>query len=64
MNFNIKKFKNNILFFVICAVLIVFLSLLSFLADRSASYLDEEDLGDGDVNIGKLVLNEIMKKYK
>ena len=64
MNFNIKKFKNNILFFVICAVLIVFLSLLSFLADRSASYLDEEDLGDGDVNIGKLVLNEIMTNNK
>ena len=64
MNFNIKKFKNNILFFVICAVLIVFLSLLSFLADRSASYLDEEDLGDGDVNIGKLVINEIMTNNK
>ena len=34
------------------------------MADRSASYLDEEDLGDGDVNIGKLVINEIMTNNK
>ena len=64
MDFDIKKFKNNILFFVICIVVIVFLSLLSFLAGQNSNYYDKEDLPDADININKLVINEIMTSNK
>ena len=59
MRFNIKKFKNNILFFVICIVLILLLVIISALTDGGVT-LDEEELVSGDVNIGKLVINEVM----
>ena len=64
MEFNIKKFKSNILFFVISIVLIVVLSLLSFFASKSNSYYDKKDLNDSDIDINKLVLNEIMTSNK
>ena len=64
MNFNIKKFKNNILFFIVCISLIVVLSLLSFLADKSAKKLDKTELSDADIEVKSLVLNEIMTSNK
>ena len=64
MDFNIKKFKSNILFFVICSVLIVFLSLLTLLFEKKGSYMDEKDLNESDINIHKLVINEIMTSNK
>ena len=64
MKFNIKKFKNNITFFIVCALLVVVLSLLSFIADKSANSMDKKDLDDKDINIRKLVLNEIMSSNK
>lgn len=64
MEFNIKKFRNNILFFVICVVLIVCLSLLSLLGDSADSYYDKKDLNENEINISKLVLNEVMTSNK
>ena len=64
MKFDIKKFKSNISFFGICALLIVVLSLLSLLTNKNSSYLDEKDLSDDDININKLVINEIMTSNK
>ena len=64
MNFNIKKFKNNILFFIVCISLLVVLSLLSFLADRSTKKLDKTELSDADIEVKSLVLNEIMTSNK
>ena len=64
MEFNIKKFKSNITFFMICGLLIVVLSLLSLLTNKNSSYLDEKDLSDDDININKLVINEIMTSNK
>ena len=64
MDFNIKKFKSNILFFIICGLLIVVLSLLSLLFERKGSYMDEKDLNESEINIHKLVINEIMTSNK
>lgn len=64
MEFNIKKFKSNILFFVISIVLLVVLSLISFGVDKKTSKLEKKDLGSGDININKLVINEIMTSNK
>ena len=64
MKFNIKKFKINILFFVISIGLIVALSLLSLLGGNEKSYYDKKDLDDKDININDLVLNEIMSSNK
>ena len=64
MKFNIKKFKNNIMFFMICILLVVVLSLLSFFAQKSANTLDKKDLSDKDININKLVINEVMSSNK
>lgn len=64
MEFNTKKFKSNISFFVICIALIVVLSLLTLLGEKNARYYDEADLTDNDVTIKKLVLNEIMSSNK
>ena len=64
MKFNVKKFKNNMMFFAVAIGLLVVLSLLSFLTDRKGSTLDKTDLVDGDIDINKLVLNEIMTSNK
>ena len=64
MEFNIKKFKSNILFFIVCGGLVVVLSLLTLLIDKNARYYDEAELDDKDVNIKKLVINEIMTSNK
>ena len=64
MKFNIKKFKNNILFFIISLSVIIVLLLLSFVVEKKANKLDKKDLNDKDINISKLVLNEIMSSNK
>ena len=64
MKFNIKKFKSNILFFAISAIVLVIVSLLSFGIDKKTNVYDKKDLSDGDVNINKLVINEIMTSNK
>ena len=64
MKFDIKKFKSNISFFGICALLIVVLSLLSLLVDKKYNYYDKKDLNDKDIDIHKLVINEIMTSNK
>ena len=64
MKFNIKKFRNNILFFIVCGLLIVVLSLLSFLFERRASRIEKEELNDKDINIKSLVINEVMSSNK
>ena len=60
MSINLNKFKKNISFFIICIMLIVIFSLLSFLFDRKNNSLDKVDLNDKDININSLVINEIM----
>ena len=64
MEFNIKKFKNNITFFIVCVSLIVVLSLFTLLIDKNNRYYDEAELTDNEVNIHKLVINEIMSSNK
>ena len=64
MEFNIKKFKSNILFFVICIGVIVVLSLLSILGGSEGYTYDKEDLDDSEINIKKLVINEVMSSNK
>ena len=64
MEFNIKKFKNNILFFVICIGVIVVLSLLSVLGGSEGYSYDKKDLNESDINIKKLVINEVMSSNK
>ncbi len=64
MEFNIKKFKNNILFFAVSISLIVFLSVLSLLFDSKSASYDKQDLPDKDIDISKLVINEIMTSNK
>ncbi len=64
MEFNTKKFKNNIMFFIVCIALIVVLSLLTLLGEKSKNYYEEKDLTDNEVSINKLVLNELMSSNK
>ena len=64
MKFDTKGFFKNIKFFAISLLLIVILLLASLLFGPNTKKLKEEDLGDGDVNIGKLVLNEILTSNK
>ena len=64
MKFNVKKFKNNILFFVIGLSVIVVFLLLSFVIEKTGSRLDKKDLNDKDIDINSLVLNEIMSSNK
>ncbi len=64
MKFNIKKFKNNMLFFIISLSVIVVLLLLSFIVEKKANSLDKKDLSDKDIEINNLVLNEIMTSNK
>lgn len=64
MKFNLNKFKSNILFFVVCIVAIVILSLLSFLVDKKVNKLEKVELSDKDINIKSLVINEIMTSNK
>lgn len=60
MTINIKKLKKNSLFFIVCIILIVVLSLFSFLFDKNTINLNKEDLNDKDININSLVINEIV----
>ena len=64
MGFNFKKLKNNIGFFIVAILLIVSLTLLNYISDKKVNSLDKAELADGEVNISKLVINEIMTSNK
>lgn len=60
MKFNIRKFKNNILFFVISGLLLVIFILLGLFKDKSSNSLEKKELDDKETSIKSLVINEIM----
>ena len=64
MGFNFKKLKNNLGFFVIAIMMIVVLTLVNYIFDKKANSLDKAELTDGEVNISKLVINEVMTSNK
>lgn len=64
MGFNFKKLKNNLGFFVIAIMMIVVLTLVNYISDKKANSLDKAELTDGEVNIYKLVINEVMTSNK
>lgn len=64
MGFNFKKLKNNLGFFVIAIMMIVVLTLVNYISDKKANSLDKAELTDGEVNISKLVINEVMTSNK
>ena len=64
MGFNFKKLKNNLGFFVIAIMMIVVLTLVNYISDKKANSLNKADLTDGEVNISKLVINEVMTSNK
>ena len=59
MGFNAKKFRKNIGFLIVCVLLIIVLILLGMWSDNRNS-LPHGELGDDDISINKLVINEIM----
>lgn len=64
MGFNFKKLKNNLGFFVIAIMMIVVLTLVNYISDKKSNSLDKAELTDGEVNISKLVINEVMTSNK
>lgn len=64
MGFNFKKLKNNLGFFVIAIMILVVLTLVNYISDKKANSLDKAELTDGEVNISKLVINEVMTSNK
>ena len=64
MEFNYKKFKTNLPFLAICISLIVIFLLISLVTGSSSRKLEQKEFEDGDVNISKLVINEIMTGNK
>ena len=60
MKFNVKKFKNNISFFVISGLLLVIFILLGLFKDKSSNSLEKKELDDKETSIKSLVINEIM----
>ena len=60
MKFNIKKFKNNILFFVISGLLLVIFILLGLFKDKSSNSLEKKELDNKETSVKSLVINEIM----
>lgn len=63
MSFDIKRFKNNILFFVLCMVAIIAIIVISLFSNKKIK-LDEEELTNDESIIGSLVINEIMTSNK
>ena len=64
MKFNIKKFRSNISFFIICIVAITLLSLLSFLVDKKVGKLEKVELSDKDITIDKKEKKIYMRHQK
>lgn len=64
MEFDKKKFQNNITFFLVAIPLIVVICLLSLFFGGKSSNLEESELDDTGSNVTKLVLNEIMTSNK
>ena len=64
MGFNFKKLKNNIVFFIVAILMIVVLTLINYVSNKSVNSLDKAELEDGESNISKLVINEVMTSNK
>ena len=60
MIIDIKKFKKNILFFIVSIGLLVFIVLISSIFGTGGAKLKEEELGDEIVDINGLIINEVM----
>lgn len=45
-------------------MMMVVLTLVNYISDKKANTLDKADLTDGEVNISKLVINEVMTSNK
>lgn len=64
MNVNTKKLKRNIPFFTFCASLLFLLVVISTIFDGSNIKLSKVALTNDEVEISKLVINEVMSKNK
>lgn len=60
MNFDTKFIKQNKKFIFIALIIIVVGLIISFIMSNVSNRLEEKELQSGDVNIGSLVINEIM----
>ena len=60
MKFNVKKFKNNISFFVISGLLLVIFILLGIFKDKNSNSLEKKELDNKETSVKSLVINEIM----
>lgn len=60
MKIDIKNLKKNFMFFVFSGATLVFITLFSMLFGSSTNELDKEDLNNNSVNIGSLVISEVM----
>lgn len=63
MKFDIKKFKSNLIFFILCIAFLVIALVLS-LIEKNVATLDEEELPTDESSISKLVINEVMSSNK
>lgn len=64
MNVNTKKFKKNIPFFMFCIVGLCVLIILSFIFDGNSMKLSKSELTNDEIEINKLVINEVMSSNK
>ena len=60
MKIDIKNLKKNFMFFVFSGATLVFITLFSMLFSSGTNELDKEDLNNDSVNIGSLVISEVM----
>ena len=60
MKIDIKNLKKNFMFFVFSGATLVFITLFSMLFGSGTNELDKEDLNNDSVNIGSLVISEVM----
>ncbi|NLC48088.1 MAG: lamin tail domain-containing protein, partial [Tenericutes bacterium] len=64
MKFDTKLFKKNISFFIISALILVLLCLISLLTGGGGVKLNKVDLNDDQTTVSKLVISEIMSLNK
>ena len=60
MKIDIKNLKKNFMFFVFSGVTLIFITVFSMLFSSGTNELDKEDLNNDSINIGSLVINEVM----
>jgi len=63
MKFDLKMFKNNIVFFIVCILGIATIIGINFFSDRNI-ILEEEELTNDESIISKLIINEVMTSNK